>query len=127
MLNMSVNDIEDTMSVSGRHVSVDAPFSDGEENSLLDLLENRDQPNPDQSLMSESLSREIDRALSTLTFREAEVIRAFFGLNGMAPLSLEEIGDKFDLTRERVRQIKEKSIRRLRQTNRSRSLKVYLG
>jgi RNA polymerase primary sigma factor len=115
------------MSVSGRHVSVDAPFSDGEENSLLDVMVSNDEPRPDSTLMSESLRREVERALTTLTRREADVLRYYFGLGGIPPLTLEEIGDKFSLTRERVRQIKEKSIRRLRNTSRSRALKVYLG
>jgi len=127
VLDMTVNDVEDTMKVSGRHVSMDAPFADGEENSLLDVLQDVDQVRPDNGLMSESLRREVERALSTLTNREADVLRFYFGLGGIPPLSLEEIGDKFSLTRERVRQIKEKSIRRLRNTSRSRALKVYLG
>ncbi len=127
MLDMTATDVEDTMSVSGRHISVDAPFSDGEENSLLDVMISDDEPRPDQGLMSESLRREVERALTTLTKREADVLRFYFGLGGIAPLTLEEIGEKFLLTRERVRQIKEKSIRRLRNTSRSRALKVYLG
>ena len=127
VLDMTVNDVEDTMKVSGRHVSMDAPFADGEENSLLDVLQDEDQIRPDNGLMSESLRREVERALSTLTKREADVLRFYFGLGGIPPLSLEEIGEKFSLTRERVRQIKEKSIRRLRNTSRSRALKVYLG
>jgi RNA polymerase primary sigma factor len=127
VLDMTVNDVEDTMKVSGRHVSMDAPFADGEENSLLDILQDEDQIRPDNGLMSESLRREVERALSTLTKREADVLRFYFGLGGIPPLSLEEIGEKFSLTRERVRQIKEKSIRRLRNTSRSRALKVYLG
>lgn len=127
LLDMTATDVEDTMSVSGRHISVDAPFSDGEENSLLDVMISDDEPRPDQGLMSESLRREVERALTTLTKREADVLRFYFGLGGIAPLTLEEIGEKFLLTRERVRQIKEKSIRRLRNTSRSRALKVYLG
>lgn len=127
MLDMTINDVEDTMKVSGRHVSMDAPFADGEENSLLDILTDEDQVRPDNSLMSESLRREVERALTTLTKREADVLRYYFGLGGIPPLTLEEIGDKFSLTRERVRQIKEKSIRRLRNTSRSKALKVYLG
>jgi len=127
MLDMTPTDVEDTMSVSGRHISVDAPFSDGEENSLLDVMISDDEPRPDSGLMSESLRREVERALTTLTKREADVLRFYFGLGGIAPLTLEEIGEKFLLTRERVRQIKEKSIRRLRNTSRSRALKVYLG
>jgi len=127
LLDMTPTDVEDTMSVSGRHISVDAPFSDGEENSLLDVMISDDTPRPDSSLMTESLRREVERALTTLTKREADVLRFYFGLGGIAPLTLEEIGEKFLLTRERVRQIKEKSIRRLRNTSRSRALKVYLG
>lgn len=127
VLDMTINDVEDTMKVSGRHVSMDAPFADGEENSLLDILTDEDQVRPDNSLMSESLRREVERALTTLTKREADVLRYYFGLGGIPPLTLEEIGDKFSLTRERVRQIKEKSIRRLRNTSRSKALKVYLG
>lgn len=127
VLDMTINDVEDTMKVSGRHVSMDAPFADGEENSLLDVLQDEDQIKPDNGLMSESLRREVERALTTLTKREADVLRYYFGLGGIPPLTLEEIGDKFSLTRERVRQIKEKSIRRLRNTSRSKALKVYLG
>lgn len=127
VLDMTATDVEDTMKVSGRHVSMDAPFSDGEENSLLDVLQDEDQIQPDNGLMSESLRREVERALTTLTNREADVLRYYFGLGGITPLSLEEIGHEFGLTRERVRQIKEKSIRRLRSTSRSKALKVYLG
>ena len=112
--------------VSGRHISVDAPFVEGEDNSLLDVLVNDDSPMADRSLVSESLSTEIDRALSTLTDREKEILQMFFGI-GMQEMTLEEIGDKFGLTRERVRQIKEKAIRRLRQNSRSKLLKSYLG
>ena len=114
------------LKVSGRHISVDAPFVEGEDNSLLDVLVNDDSPMADRSLVNESLAREIDRALSTLTDREKEIIQMFFGI-GQQEMTLEEIGDKFGLTRERVRQIKEKAIRRLRQSNRSKLLKSYLG
>ena len=107
-------------------ISVDAPFVEGEDNSLLDVLVNDDSPMADRSLVNESLAREIDRALSTLTDREKEIIQMFFGI-GQQEMTLEEIGDKFGLTRERVRQIKEKAIRRLRQSNRSKLLKSYLG
>jgi RNA polymerase primary sigma factor len=112
--------------VSGRHISVDAPFVEGEANSLLDVLINDDSPNADRTLMNESLSREIDRALSTLTERERDIIKLFFGI-GCQEMTLEEIGEKFGLTRERVRQIKEKAIRRLRHTSRSKLLKTFLG
>ena len=123
-LEIPVDKISDTLKVSGRHISVDAPFVEGEDNSLLDVLVNDDSPMADRSLVNES--REIDRALSTLTDREKEIIQMFFGI-GQQEMTLEEIGDKFGLTRERVRQIKEKAIRRLRQSNRSKLLKSYLG
>ncbi|MGK9477551.1 sigma-70 family RNA polymerase sigma factor [Melioribacter sp. OK-6-Me] len=126
-LNMDVSEVADAIKNAGRHVSMDAPFSQGEENSLLDVLPNDEVPSPDQTLMSESLKKEIERALSTLTDREAEVIKLYFGLNGEHSLTLEEIGEKFNLTRERVRQIKEKAIRRLRHTSRSKNLRAYLG
>ena len=116
----------ESLKVSGRHISVDAPFVDGEDNSLLDVLVNDDSPMADNLLVSESLSREIDRALSTLSDREKEIIQMFFGI-GMQEMTLEEIGDKFGLTRERVRQIKEKAIRRLKQSQRSKLLRSYLG
>ncbi len=115
------------MRVSGKHVSMDAPFVQGEDNSLIDVLENQDSPRADGMLMNESLQKEIDRSLSTLTEREREVIKLFFGIGMQHGLTLEEIGAKFDLTRERVRQIKEKAIRRLRHKSRSRLLKAYLG
>ena len=118
--------IADTLKVSGRHVSVDAPFADGEDNSLLDVLINHDSPKADKKLISESLMKEIDRALSTLTERERDIIKLFFGI-GIQEMTLEEIGERFGLTRERVRQIKEKAIRRLRHTSRSKLLKSYLG
>lgn len=126
LLEIPTEKISDTMRVSGRHVSVDAPFVDGEDNSLLDVLVNNDSPNADVGLIKESLSSEIDRALSVLTERERDIVKYFFGI-GAPELTLEEIGDKFDLTRERVRQIKEKAIRRLRQNSRSKLLKSYLG
>ena len=118
--------VTDTMRVSGRHVSVDAPFSDSEDNSLLDVLINNDSPKADKKLLTESLQREIDRALSTLTDRERDIVRLFFGI-GCQEMTLEEIGERFGLTRERVRQIKEKAIRRLRHSSRSKLLKTYLG
>ncbi len=125
-LNLPVEKVSDTLKVSGRHVSVDAPFVEGEDNNLLDVLVNDDAPIADRDLINESLSKEIDRALSTLTERESDIIKMFFGL-GCQEMTLEEIGDKFGLTRERVRQIKEKAIRRLRQNSRSKLLKGYLG
>jgi RNA polymerase primary sigma factor len=127
VLEITAAEVIDTLKISGRHVSVDAPFVQGEENSLLDVLENDSEIKPDQGLIDDSLRREVMRALSTLTQREAEVITYYFGLNGEQAMTLEEIGEKFNLTRERVRQIKEKAIRRLRQTSRSKALKAYLG
>jgi RNA polymerase primary sigma factor len=127
VLELPSEKIADTMRVSGKHVSMDAPFVQGEDNSLLDVLENGDSPRADSLLMSESLQKEIERSLNTLTEREREVIKLFFGIGLNHGLTLEEIGAKFDLTRERVRQIKEKAIRRLRHKSRSRLLKAYLG
>lgn len=126
-LDLPEDKISDTLKVSGRHISVDAPFVEGEDNSLLDVLTNDDAPYADRSLMNESLSREIDRVLSTLTEREAEIVKLFFGIGGGQEMTLEEIGDQFGLTRERVRQIKEKAIRRLRGSDKCDSLKPYLG
>ena len=125
-LELPAEKVADTLRISGRHVSVDAPFVDGEDNSLLDVLVNSDSPNADRSLIMESLSKEIHRALATLTERESDIIRLFFGI-GCQEMTLEEIGERFGLTRERVRQIKEKAIRRLRHTSRSKLLKSYLG
>jgi RNA polymerase primary sigma factor len=126
-LEMDVSDVSDTLMISGKQLSMDAPFNQGEENRLLDVLENEELPSPDTTLMSESLKEEIRRALSKLPEREAEIIKLYFGLDDEQPMTLEEIGDRFNLTRERVRQIKEKAIRRLRHTTRSRDLKTYLG
>lgn len=126
MLEIPREKIADTLRVSGRHVSVDAPFVDGEDNSLLDVLVNNDSPNADKGLVNESLNKEIERALSTLTERERDIVKYFFGI-GCQEMTLEEIGEKFGLTRERVRQIKEKAIRRLRHSARSKLLKGYLG
>ena len=125
-LDLPVDKVVDSLKVQGRHISVDAPFVDGEDNSLLDVLVNDDSPMADSTLVNESLSREIDRALSTLQDREKEIIQMFFGI-GMQEMTLEEIGDKFGLTRERVRQIKEKAIRRLKQNQRCKLLKHFLG
>ena len=118
--------IEDALKVNTRHISVDAPFIDGEENSLLDILPNADSPMADNQLVIESLRNEINRALHTLNDRERKIIEAFFGIN-QPEMTLEEIGDKFGLTRERVRQIKEKGIRRLRHNTKNKLLKSYLG
>ncbi len=127
VLELPVEKVADTQRVSGKHVSMDAPFVQGEDNSLIDVLENTDSPRADGLLLSESLAKEIERSLNTLTEREREVIKLFFGIGMNHGLTLEEIGAKFDLTRERVRQIKEKAIRRLRHKSRSRLLKSYLG
>ena len=125
-LDLPREKVTDTMRVAGRHVSVDAPFADGEDNNLLDVLVNTDSPNADRGLINESLSMEVERALDTLTEREKDIVKYFFGI-GCSEMTLEEIGDKFGLTRERVRQIKEKAIRRLRHSSRSKLLKSYLG
>ena len=127
VLEVSTSEVVDTLKISGRHISMDAPFVQGEENSLLDVLENDSEDTPDSGLITDSLRREVQRALSTLTQREADVVTLYFGLNGEHTMTLEEIGEKFNLTRERVRQIKEKAIRRLRHTSRSKALKPYLG
>jgi RNA polymerase primary sigma factor len=127
VLELTASEIIDTLKVSGRHISVDAPFAQGEENSLLDILEYEGNDKPDSGLITDSLKREIQRALAMLTPRESDIIILYFGLNGKQALTLEEIGEKFSLTRERVRQIKEKAIRRLRHTSRSKTLKPYLG
>ena len=126
ILNIPKDKIADTLRVSGRHVSVDAPFVDGEDNSLLDVLPNNDSPSADRGLVNGSLNKEIERALSTLTERERNIVNYFFGI-GCQEKTLEEIGETFNLTRERVRQIKEKAIRRLRNSKRSKLLKNYLG
>ena len=126
MIDIPREKISDTLRVSGRHVSVDAPFVEGEDNSLLDVLPNDDSPSADKGLVNESLNIEIERALSTLTDREREIVKSFFGI-GCQEMTLEEIGERFGLTRERVRQIKEKAIRRLKLPSRSKLLKGYLG
>lgn len=126
-LDMSIAEISETIKISGRHLSVDAPFVQGEDNRLLDILPNDQQPPPDSELMRESLRVEVQQVLKTLSEREAEVIRLYFGLDDAQCLTLEEIGEKFNLTRERVRQIKEKAIRRLRHASRSKALRSYLG
>ncbi len=126
-LDMSLFEVADTLKISGRHLSMDAPFAQGEDNRLLDVIQDERTPLPDYTLIKESLSKEVERALGTLTEREAEVIRLYFGLGREHSLTLEEIGEKFQLTRERVRQIKEKAIRRLRHASRSKQLRAYLG
>jgi RNA polymerase primary sigma factor len=126
-LDMTVEDVKQSLKNSGRHVSMDAPLIDGEDSNLYDVLRSGESPNPDRELLHESLRTEIERALETLTPREADVIRLYFGLAGQHSMTLEEIGETFDLTRERVRQIKEKAIRRLKHTSRSKILKTYLG
>jgi RNA polymerase primary sigma factor len=126
-LDMTVEDVKQSLKNSGRHVSMDAPLIDGEDSNLYDVLRSGESPNPDKELLHESLRTEIERALETLTPREADVIRLYFGLAGQHSMTLVEIGETFDLTRERVRQIKEKAIRRLKHTSRSKILKTYLG
>jgi len=126
-LDMSLYEVSDTLKISGRHLSIDAPFVHGEDSRLVDIMPNQNQPLPDHSLINESLKIEIQRALNTLSPRERDVLKLYYGLDQENPLTLEEIGEKFKLTRERVRQIKEKAIRRLRHKSRSRLLKAYLG
>jgi len=126
-LEMDVNEVSYALEIAGRHISMDAAFSDDNDNSLLDVIQNDNQPEPDSTLMKESLKNEIDLALSTLTEREAIVIRYYFGLDTEYSLTLEELGEKLNLTRERVRQIKEKAVRRLRHASKSRNLAAYLG
>ena len=126
-LDMTINDVKESMKNTGRHVSMDAPLVEGEDSNLYDGLCSGESPNPDRKLLHESLRTEIERALETLTPREADVVRLYFGLGDQHPMTLEEIGETFDLTRERVRQIKEKAIRRLKHTTRSKILKTYLG
>ncbi len=128
MLDIGIDEVETTLSVAARHVSVDAPFVDGEDNSLLDVLENSTSPDTDAGLSyKESLRKEIERSLSTLTDRQKAVIKLYFGIGVKHPLSLEDIGERFDLTRERVRQIKDKAINKLRSKSRSKLLKSYIG
>ena len=126
-LDMTVTDVKESMKNSGRHVSMDAPLIEGEDSNLYDVLNSGESPNPDKNLLHESLKVEILRALETLTPREADVVKLYFGLGDAHPMTLEEIGETFDLTRERVRQIKEKAIRRLKHTSRSKILRTYLG
>jgi len=126
-LEMSINDVKISLKNAGRHISMDAPLVEGEDSNLYDVLRSGESPSPDKTLMLESLRTEIERALKTLTPREGDVVKLYFGLNGNHMMTLEEIGETFDLTRERVRQIKEKAIRRLKHTSRSKILKSYLG
>ena len=126
-LDMTINDVKESLKNSGRHVSMDAPLVEGEDSNLYDVLNSGESPNRDRQLLHESLRTEIERALDTLTPREADVVRLYFGLGNQHAMTLEEIGETFDLTRERVRQIKEKAIRRLKHTSRSKILKTYLG
>jgi len=126
-VEMTPYEVSDTLQISGRHLSLDAPFNQDEDSRLLDVLENEEMPAPDNPLMDESLKVEVERALETLTDREAEVVKLYFGLGREHPLTLEEIGELFKLTRERVRQIKEKAIRRLQHKSRSETLRMYLG
>ncbi len=127
LLEITENEVKESLKNSGRHVSMDAPLIQDEDNTMYDVLKSDESSTPESQLLYESLKKEIDRAISTLTPREADVIRLYFGLNSKHPMTLEEIGEKFDLTRERVRQIKEKAIRRLKHTSRSKILKTYLG
>ncbi|MDT8347783.1 MAG: RNA polymerase sigma factor RpoD/SigA [Flavobacteriaceae bacterium] len=127
-LDMTIENVKQSLKISGRSLSMDAPFQEGENDSnLYDVLRSDESPSPDQTLMTDSLNIEINRALNTLTEREADVIRLNYGLGGQPPLTLEEIGETFDISRERVRQIREKGIRRLRQETKSKILKKYLG
>jgi len=126
-LDMSLYEVSDTLKISGRHLSIDAPFVHGEDSRLVDIMPNTNQPLPDHALINESLKIEINRALNTLSPRERDVLKLYYGLDQENPLTLEEIGEKFKLTRERVRQIKEKAIRRLKHASKSKALKSYLG
>ncbi len=126
-LDISVSEVKEHVRHNGRHVSMDAPLREDEDNNMYDIIHSEDSVTPETELMYESLKKEIDRAIETLTQREADVVRLFFGLDGGHPLTMEEIGEKYGLTRERVRQIKEKALRRLKSTSRSSLLKMYLG
>jgi RNA polymerase primary sigma factor len=127
LLDITVNEVKESLKNSGRHVSMDAPLTQDEDTNMYDVIRENDTPTPETGLMYDSLRREIHRAITTLTPREADVIKLYFGLDGAHPMTLEEIGERFDLTRERVRQIKEKAIRRLKHSTRSKILKKYLG
>jgi RNA polymerase primary sigma factor len=125
-LELAPKDVKESLKTSGRHISMDAPINPDEEGTMYDILLADDIPAPDRELLNESLRKEIERALSTLTYREANIVRLYFGLNGKHPHTLEEIGEAFNLTRERVRQIKEKAIKRLKHSTRNKILKTYL-
>ena len=127
LLEVDEEEVRASMKTAGRHISMDAPLISDEDNSLYDIMESDHSPNPDRELIYESLKIEIERAISTLTTREADILRLYYGLNSKTALSLDEIAMKYDLTRERVRQIKERAVRRLKQTSRSKFLKAYLG
>ena len=127
VLEMAPDDVKEALKSAGRHVSMDAPIVQDEETTLYDVILSKDSPSPDKSLLTDSLRKEIERVLSTLTYRESNIIRLYFGLNGKHPHTLEEIGEEFSLTRERVRQIKEKAIKRLKNATRCKLLKTYLG
>ena len=127
ILELASDDIKEALRSSNRHVSMDAPLTQDDDSNMYDVMLSLDSPSPERGLLNDSLRKEIERALATLTPREANIIRLYFGLNGKHPHTLEEIGEEFDLTRERVRQIKEKAIKRLKQTTRSKILKSYLG
>jgi len=126
-IELAPGDIKDAMRSSGRHISMDAPLTEDEDGDMYEVLLSEESPSPDGNLLNDSLRKEIERALSSLTDREANIIKLYFGLNGKHPYTLEEIGEEFNLTRERVRQIKEKAIKRLKHTTRSKILKTYLG
>ncbi len=126
-VEMAPNDVKEALKSAGRHVSMDAPLAQDEETTLYDIILSKDSPSPDKGLLTDSLRKEIERVLSTLTYREASILRLYFGLNGKHPYTLEEIGEEFNLTRERVRQIKEKAIKRLKNATRCKLLKAYLG
>ncbi len=126
-LEMQPSDVKKALMSSGRHVSMDAPLQQGEDGSMHEIMSNKDLPLPDKNLITDSLRKEIERTLAMLSQRESDILKFYFGLNGSSPHTLEEIGEKFDLTRERVRQIKEKAIRKLKHTSRCRNLKAYLG
>ncbi|MCB0818198.1 MAG: sigma-70 family RNA polymerase sigma factor, partial [Flavobacteriales bacterium] len=128
VLEMTLEEVKLSLNNMGRHVSMDAPLREGDDSgTMMDLMKNDDLPSPEESMMTDSLRQEIERSLDMLNAREADVIRLYFGLAGNQPHTLEEIGQKFELTRERVRQIKEKAIRRMKHAGRSRVLRAYLG